>query len=214
MLNHLADVAVDQTTRMPTCEYSRRDDIGPDEAGMESDRTHRAIGDPTIISPLKYSSVSTFQNWKAPPCLMRWSSCSVVIVCTADIWDSDRGVVGFEGRDVIVAALRSNRSVLLLFQIECTLKRHTIFEESMATQRVAKANRNESWCPIEQTLGVIGGIWKVIIIRELLTGTKRYGQLHRSVGLSAPDSRASRFAHWLVWEIPDDRTLMARANRR
>ncbi|HTE44007.1 MAG TPA: winged helix-turn-helix transcriptional regulator [Gemmatimonadaceae bacterium] len=84
----------------------------------------------------------------------------------------------------------------------------------MATQRVAKANRNESWCPIEQTLGVIGGIWKVIIIRELLTGTKRYGQLHRSVGLSAPDSRASRFAHWLVWEIPDDRTLMARANRR
>jgi DNA-binding HxlR family transcriptional regulator len=36
-------------------------------------------------------------------------------------------------------------------------------------------------CPIEQTLDVIGGVWKVIIIRELLDGTKRYGQLHRSL---------------------------------
>jgi DNA-binding HxlR family transcriptional regulator len=52
----------------------------------------------------------------------------------------------------------------------------------MSTQRVSKAACQETWCPIERTLGVIGGVWKVIIIRELLTGTKRYGHLHRTIG--------------------------------
>jgi len=49
-------------------------------------------------------------------------------------------------------------------------------------RRTAKTVCQENWCPIERTLGVIGGIWKVIIIRELLTGTKRYGYLHRTIG--------------------------------
>jgi DNA-binding HxlR family transcriptional regulator len=52
----------------------------------------------------------------------------------------------------------------------------------MSTVRTSKAACRESWCPIERTLGVIGGVWKVIIIRELLTGTKRYGHLHRTIG--------------------------------
>lgn len=52
----------------------------------------------------------------------------------------------------------------------------------MSTRRVAKAVCDEAWCPIERTLGVIGGVWKLIIIRELLTGTKRYGYLHRTIG--------------------------------
>jgi DNA-binding HxlR family transcriptional regulator len=52
----------------------------------------------------------------------------------------------------------------------------------MSTQRVSKAACHEHWCPIERTLGVIGGVWKVIIIRELLTGTKRYSYLHRTIG--------------------------------
>ncbi len=46
------------------------------------------------------------------------------------------------------------------------------------TQRAACLRKS---CPIEQTLGVIGGVWKVIIIRELLDGTRRYGQLHRAL---------------------------------
>jgi len=52
----------------------------------------------------------------------------------------------------------------------------------MSTRRVAKAVCDQAWCPIERTLGVIGGVWKLIIIRELLTGTKRYGYLHRTIG--------------------------------
>jgi DNA-binding HxlR family transcriptional regulator len=31
------------------------------------------------------------------------------------------------------------------------------------------------------SIEVIGGTWKVIIVRELLTGTKRYSQLHRGL---------------------------------
>ena len=38
------------------------------------------------------------------------------------------------------------------------------------------------WCPIEVTLEVIGGMWKFIIVRELMTGTKRYGELRRGLG--------------------------------
>lgn len=52
----------------------------------------------------------------------------------------------------------------------------------MSTRRTAKALCEDSWCPIERTLGAIGGVWKVIIIRELLTGTKRYNHLHRTLG--------------------------------
>ncbi len=51
----------------------------------------------------------------------------------------------------------------------------------MVTRRSAKVLCQPEWCPIEQTLGVIGGVWKVIIIRELLTGTKRYGRLHHAL---------------------------------
>jgi DNA-binding HxlR family transcriptional regulator len=51
----------------------------------------------------------------------------------------------------------------------------------MTTPRSRKTVCDPDWCPIEQTLDVIGGMWKLIIIRELLTGTKRYGQLHRTL---------------------------------
>ncbi len=36
-------------------------------------------------------------------------------------------------------------------------------------------------CPVERTLEVIGGRWKVLILRELFQGVQRFGQLHRSL---------------------------------
>lgn len=36
-------------------------------------------------------------------------------------------------------------------------------------------------CPVEMTLQLIGDKWKVLIIRDLLTGTKRFSELKRSV---------------------------------
>ena len=36
-------------------------------------------------------------------------------------------------------------------------------------------------CPVEITMGLIGEKWKVLIIRDLLIGTKRFGELRKSV---------------------------------
>lgn len=36
-------------------------------------------------------------------------------------------------------------------------------------------------CPVETTLTLIGDKWKVLIIRDLLTGTKRFGELKKSL---------------------------------
>lgn len=37
-------------------------------------------------------------------------------------------------------------------------------------------------CPVETTLTLISDKWKVLILRDLLPGTKRFGELKRSVG--------------------------------
>ena len=37
-------------------------------------------------------------------------------------------------------------------------------------------------CPVETTLMLIGSKWKVLILRDLMPGTKRFGELRRSVG--------------------------------
>ena len=37
-------------------------------------------------------------------------------------------------------------------------------------------------CPVETTLTLIGDKWKVLILRDLMDGTKRFGQLKKSVG--------------------------------
>ncbi|WP_420376944.1 winged helix-turn-helix transcriptional regulator [Romboutsia lituseburensis] len=36
-------------------------------------------------------------------------------------------------------------------------------------------------CPVEITLQLIGNKWKVLILRDLLDGTKRFGELKKSV---------------------------------
>jgi DNA-binding HxlR family transcriptional regulator len=37
-------------------------------------------------------------------------------------------------------------------------------------------------CPVEMTLTLIGDKWKVLILRDLLPGTKRFGELKKSIG--------------------------------
>lgn len=49
----------------------------------------------------------------------------------------------------------------------------------MSTQKTAK---ELPACPVETTLTLIGDKWKVLILRDLLTGTKRFGELKKSIG--------------------------------
>ncbi len=37
-------------------------------------------------------------------------------------------------------------------------------------------------CPVETTLTLIGDKWKVLILRDLMDGTKRFGELKKSIG--------------------------------
>ena len=44
-----------------------------------------------------------------------------------------------------------------------------------------KAIKTLPACPVETTLMLIGDKWKVLILRDLLTGTKRFGELKKSL---------------------------------
>ena len=66
-------------------------------------------------------------------------------------------------------------------------------------------------CPVETTLTLIGDKWKVLILRDLLPGTKRFGDLKKSIGhvsqkvLTAQlrDMEQSRLVHREVFaEVP------------
>ena len=37
-------------------------------------------------------------------------------------------------------------------------------------------------CPVETTLMLIGDKWKVLILRDLMDGTRRFGELKKSIG--------------------------------
>lgn len=45
-----------------------------------------------------------------------------------------------------------------------------------------KTARELPACPVETTLTLIGDKWKVLILRDLMSETKRFGELKKSVG--------------------------------
>ena len=45
-----------------------------------------------------------------------------------------------------------------------------------------KTGKDLPACPVETTLSLIGDKWKVLILRDLLTGTKRFRELKKSIG--------------------------------
>ena len=47
---------------------------------------------------------------------------------------------------------------------------------------MAAATKELPACPVETTLTLIGDKWKVLILRDLLPGTKRFGELRKSIG--------------------------------
>ena len=59
-------------------------------------------------------------------------------------------------------------------QRNCALEAITMSEQKNA--------KNLPACPVETTLTLIGDKWKVLILRDLLPGTKRFGELKKSIG--------------------------------
>ncbi|HEV7790033.1 MAG TPA: helix-turn-helix domain-containing protein [Pseudonocardia sp.] len=41
-------------------------------------------------------------------------------------------------------------------------------------------------CTVEVAMAVLGGKWKLVILRHLLTGTRRFGELHRAISGVTP----------------------------
>lgn len=37
------------------------------------------------------------------------------------------------------------------------------------------------FCPVATTVDLIGNKWKLLVMRELLTGTKRFSELHKAI---------------------------------
>ena len=57
---------------------------------------------------------------------------------------------------------------------------------------MAKDAEKHAICPVVKTLNIIGKKWAVLIIRDLLTGTKRFGQLAASLEGISPRTLSAR----------------------
>lgn len=62
----------------------------------------------------------------------------------------------------------------------------------MATQKRQTGQDSHDHCPVERTLRVIGGKWTLLILRDLFTGAKRFGELRRSLHRVSPKTLSER----------------------
>jgi DNA-binding HxlR family transcriptional regulator len=47
-------------------------------------------------------------------------------------------------------------------------------------------------CPITRTAQLVGDLWAILIVRDLMSGTKRFGQLQESLGNISPKTLSHR----------------------
>ena len=63
-----------------------------------------------------------------------------------------------------------------------TLLCHSYQKETIVMKWGFFMEKNLPACPVETTLMLISDRWKVLIIRDLLDGTRRFGEIKKSVG--------------------------------
>lgn len=47
-------------------------------------------------------------------------------------------------------------------------------------------------CPVERTANLLGDAWTILIVRDLMSGAKRFGQLQDSLGSVSPKTLSHR----------------------
>jgi DNA-binding HxlR family transcriptional regulator len=47
-------------------------------------------------------------------------------------------------------------------------------------------------CPIARTAELVGDMWTILIVRDLMSGSKRFGQLQESLGHVSPKTLSQR----------------------
>ncbi len=55
-----------------------------------------------------------------------------------------------------------------------------------------EVDRNEAECPIQKAMMIIGKRWTALIVRDLVTGTKRFCQLEHSLNGISPKMLSAR----------------------
>ena len=50
-------------------------------------------------------------------------------------------------------------------------------------------------CPVKGALDVLNGKWTIMVLRDLLSGPKRFGELRKSLGGLNPNTLTSRLRH-------------------
>lgn len=50
-------------------------------------------------------------------------------------------------------------------------------------------------CPVTRTLDIIGGKWTLLILRDLFEGTKRFGELRKSLEGVSPKTLSERLQY-------------------
>ena len=66
---------------------------------------------------------------------------------------------------------------------------------------MTKYKKKSLVCPIENTLNIIGKKWAILIIRDLLNGKKRFGELARSLSEISPRTLSARLAELEKYKI-------------
>ena len=67
---------------------------------------------------------------------------------------------------------------------------------------MAAAAKELPACPVETTLTLISDKWKVLILRDLMPGTKRFGELKKSIGSVSQKVLTAQLTRTVYPEVP------------
>lgn len=62
-------------------------------------------------------------------------------------------------------------------------------------------------CPVETTLNLIGNKWKILIIRDLLEQTRRFGELKKSISATKNQSISQKVLTQNLRELEDAKII-------